>query len=686
MNNPLSPGLGMQPFRGTKMIEDDDFAGHTNANMPPEARPAGDHLKDVPLYNSRIIDTYVRLINRRYTHIDISDILAYAGMEIHEVNDPGHWFSQDQVNRFHERLSQMTRNPNISREAGRYGASPDASGLIRPYILGMVDPAKAYSMVSRAAGKFTRSTIFESKRLGSNKVEIKVTPFPGVREEPFQCLNRIGFLESITAGFINKLPKIEHPECIFRGGQCCRYRIAWETSLPILWRRLNPIALTGLVSWSIWVMLFMPQLSLVAAVAAPLTVFLLLSLICDHLEKMELKASLQHLMDSTENLLDQININYNNSVITNEIGVAISGKTNVADVLNGIVQTLKKRIDFDRGLILLANEDKTRLIFQGGFGYSPQHRNLIKGLRFHLDKPRSRGIFILSFREKKPFLINNVDEIHDRLSSRSLQFAKIIGSKSFLCCPIVVDGEPFGILAVDNLTSKRPLVETDLRLLQGISAFLGISIKNAKLIEARERQMRSILKVLGASIDARDPMTKGHSEKVTEYAMEICAELGVRNDYKEAVRVAAFLHDYGKIGVPDAVLKKPGRLTAEEIRIVQTHAQKTQAILEQIHFDGIFKKVPEIAGDHHEKFDGSGYPKGLRGTQIPLGARIIAVADFFEAITSQRHYHNPMHQDEAIRLLKTEAGSSFDPSVVDAFLRVYRQQKIHPWGDQVMSA
>jgi HD-GYP domain-containing protein (c-di-GMP phosphodiesterase class II) len=243
-----------------------------------------------------------------------------------------------------------------------------------------------------------------------------------------------------------------------------------------------------------------------------------------------------------------------------------------------------------------------------------------------------------------------------------------------------------GILAVDNLTSKRPLVETDLRLLQGISAFLGISVNNAKLIEARERQMRSILRVLGASIDARDPMTKGHSEKVTEYAMEICAEMGLQDDYKEAVRMAAFLHDYGKIGVPDAVLKKPGRLTDEEIQIVQTHAQKTKAILDQIHFDGIFKKVPEIAGDHHEKFDGSGYPKGLIGTQIPLGARIIAVADFYEAITSQRHYHDPINRDKAVRLLKAHAGSSFDPAVVRAFLRFYRRQKAHQVDDQVMSA
>jgi HD-GYP domain-containing protein (c-di-GMP phosphodiesterase class II) len=290
-----------------------------------------------------------------------------------------------------------------------------------------------------------------------------------------------------------------------------------------------------------------------------------------------------------------------------------------------------------------------------------------------LDNPQSRGVFVVSCREQKAILVDDIDDIEGDLSERSLEFVKMVGSKSFICCPIIGDGDSLGILAVDNLDSKRPLVETDLRLLKGIAAVLGISIKNANLIEARERQTKSILHVLGASIDARDPLTKGHSEMVTEYAMGICETLGIDSAYKEAVRVAAFLHDYGKIGVPDAVLKKPGKLTMEEMGIIRTHASKTKAILEQIHFEGVFTEVPAIAGYHHEKYDGSGYPDGLRGEAIPLGARIIAVADFFEAITSMRHYRAPMGETEAMLLLRKKAGSFFDPQVVEAFTIYYLQ-------------
>ena len=135
------------------------------------------------------------------------------------------------------------------------------------------------------------------------------------------------------------------------------------------------------------------------------------------------------------------------------------------------------------------------------------------------------------------------------------------------------------------------------------------------------------------------------------------------------ISVASLLHDYGKIGVPDSILKKPGRLTKEEYETVKTHAQKTQSILEQINFEGIFRQVPEVAGSHHEKMDGSGYPNGLKGEEIPLGARIIAVADFFEAVTSKRHYRDPLPISYAFRLLEKGRGVHFDEKVVDAFIR-----------------
>ena len=256
---------------------------------------------------------------------------------------------------------------------------------------------------------------------------------------------------------------------------------------------------------------------------------------------------------------------------------------------------------------------------------------------------------------------------------KSLEFLKSTGSKSFVCCPIIYEKNSLGVLVVDNIEKKRALTQTDISLLMGIAPQIGISINNALLIELQKQQFNSILRVLAASIDARDPLTAGHSEKVTEYSLGIARELGISEDYCEVIGIAGLLHDYGKLGVRDDILKKPGVLTTEEHSGIKSHASKTKSILDQMNFNGNYSEIPLLAGAHHEKIDGSGYPNGLKGEEIPLGARIIAVADVFEALTAKRHYRDPMPVDEAIRHLREGINTSFDQKIVEAFIKYYQK-------------
>ncbi len=622
------------------------------------------------LYNSRIIDTYIKLIKHRYSFVDVNELIAHAGMEPYQVADQGHWFTQKQINLFYEKALKETGNPFIAREAGQYAASPDAIGMMRQYVLGMVGPASVYELIGKTTEKFVRSSSYQSKKISPHKIEVTVTPHAGVKEEPFQCQNRTGFLEAILLVFNSKAPKIEHRECLFKGHNHCRYAISWEMQPSAIWKRVRNI--TAAVFSLITFILLVVDANQLQGLMLPASIFLLLIiLIAENVEKREFRNSTHNLKESSDQLASQIENNYNITRITNEIGQAIANLTNREDILLQTIQIFRKRLDYDRGLILLANKDRSLLTFAGGFGYHERQLEYIQKAAFHLDNPSSKGVFVVSFKEKKPFLINDIKEIGNNLSRRSLAFAHQMGTQSFICCPIICDGESIGVLAVDNLRSKRPLVQSDLSLLMGIASVIGISISNANLLEARQRQFGSILHVLAASIDARDPLTAGHSEKVTDYAMGICEELKLSSTYREMIRVASLLHDYGKIGVPDAILKKPGRLTQEEYEKVKTHAEKTQKILEQVNFEGIFSQVPEIAGSHHEKIDGSGYPNGLKGEEIPLGARIIAVADFFEAVTAKRHYRDPLPISYAFRLLEKGRGVHFDEKIVDAFIRFY---------------
>jgi HD-GYP domain-containing protein (c-di-GMP phosphodiesterase class II) len=621
-----------------------------------------------PLYNSRIFDTYIRLIKKRYPHINVAELLSAANMAPYEIADQGHWFTQDQINLFHDKLVQFTDNDRISREAGRFATSPESIGAMRQYILGMLGPAKVYSSISKAARKLTRSTTYESRSLGRTKVEIVVRKNEGVVERPFQCENRMGFLEAISILFNNKTPRIEHPECMFRGHQFCRYIISWEKTYSDSLKKIrNYTALTLIAALAV---LLAHGTMLALAVFLPIAavVVLFLSLIAENREKRELLSGINNLETSNDRLLEQIEINYNNALMVNEIGLVVSMQTSIEAILKEVTQIFQKRLNYDRGIILLVNEDRTRLAFRAGFGYSDEMQNILQSTRFRLDLPDSKGVFIVSFREKKPFIINDMNEISGDLSEKSMAFARIMKSQSFICCPILCDGEAVGILAADNVKSKRPLIHSDMSLLMGVASVIGISIRNADLHFAREKQFRSTLQVLAASIDARDPLTAGHSEKVTQYAMAICDRLNLSREYCEVIRVAAALHDYGKIGVPDALLKKEGRLTMEEYEVVKTHAAKTREILEQINFQGLFSQVPAIASAHHEKIDGTGYPLGLEGDSIPLGAQIISVADFYEAITSTRHYRAPMPEGQAIALLRQGIGTHFKEEIVENFI------------------
>jgi HD-GYP domain-containing protein (c-di-GMP phosphodiesterase class II) len=632
-------------------------------------------VDDRPLYNSRLIDTYIKLIKRHYNYVNIYELLNYAQMEPYQVSDQGHWFTQKQIDLFYEKVVQLTGNVNMAREAGQYSASPEALGVMRQWFLGFMDPAHAFETIKKASPNFTRSSIYESKKIASNKVQITVTPKEGITERSFQCENRIGFFEAAVMMFGFEKPKILHSECMFNSDKVCRYIVSWKKTFSSFWKKIRNYS--TLFSFFTCVVFFFINSLITMKVILPVStiIVLLLTLICVSIEKKELKTSLDNIRGSSDKLLKQIDINYNNTLMSNEIGQAVSKQISIEDVLENVIQIVRNRLDYDRGLILLANSEKNMLKFRVGHGYTDDQLSLLKKTAFHLDRPESKGAFVVSFREQKPFLINNIEDIENELSLRSLAFAKKLGTQAFICCPIICDKESIGIFAVDNLKSKRALLQSDLSLLMGIAPAIGISIRNAQLLEARERQFRSILEVLAVSIDARDPLTAGHSQKVTEYTLGICNELGLSEDESEMIRVAALLHDYGKIGVPDAILKKSGKLTKEEYEIVKTHAVKTREILEQINFEGIFSQVPEIAGAHHEKIDGSGYPKGLKGKEIPLGARIIAVADVFEAITAKRHYRDPMPLEAAFDLLWKQSGIHFDEKIVEAFYNYYT--KVH---------
>ena len=456
-----------------------------------------------PLYNSRNIKNYLEFIEANYSDIDVNALLKHGEMTQYEVDDPAHWFTQQQVDRFHEIVVEKTGNENISREVGRYAASSKASEILKRYTLGFVTPASAYWMFEKISPHLTRSHTFKAKRLGLNKVEVSATPHPGVEDKPYQCEVRIGLLEAIAKVFTNKLAKIEHPTCIHKGGDTCHYLITWERTPSLFWRRIrNYSIILGLIA-SVALYFTLPLTAWTILVLFCASITLTLTLHSEQIEKKELAKTIEIQGDIGKDQLDEINIRYNNALLIREIGQAISTILDTRKLLEAVIEAMEKRLDFDRGGIWLPDSDNTRLIYYVGYGYGSEIENILRKTVFHLDRPRSRGPAVQAFKRQRSYMVNDVNEIRGDLSKRTMKFVKNIGTQSFICVPIIYERESLGLLMVDNLRSKRTFTQSDMSLLMGIASQIAVSITNAnsfQKIQESEERYRTLFE------DSRDPI------------------------------------------------------------------------------------------------------------------------------------------------------------------------------------
>ncbi|MCF8076208.1 MAG: GAF domain-containing protein [Desulfotignum sp.] len=268
--------------------------------------------------------------------------------------------------------------------------------------------------------------------------------------------------------------------------------------------------------------------------------------------------------------------------------------------------------------------------------------------------------------------------------SRQFDIRNDFRTRSMLCMPIHNrTGKRIGIIQVINKTDGTRFNKADESLLQGLISQVAIALENSFLMDEVEASFESSIRTLSATVDAKHHLTHGHSQRVTAYSLLIARQMGLSQGDLLVLEYAALLHDIGKIAVPDKVLLKNGRFTDEERMEMNIHPVKTREILKQFRFPAALREVPVIAGYHHEKYNGKGYPEGLAGEDLPLGSRIMAVADVFDALTSPRDYpkydkdevmsHQAMPLERAVKILESERDEHFDSRVVDAFMAVLPQ-------------
>ena len=348
-----------------------------------------------------------------------------------------------------------------------------------------------------------------------------------------------------------------------------------------------------------------------------------------------------------------------------KIGQAVAAEKDINLLIKTIAEETKSALNADRCTVFLFDKETNELYSKVATGLD------IQELRIPADKGLAGHVV------QTGETINIKDAYNDPRFNSDVDKETGYRTKNMLCMPIKnFNQEIIGVFQVLNKFDEY-FTPDDEDLLVAIASSAGISLENARLFERQRKLLEeqrivldSFIETLATSIDARDKITSGHSARVRMYSSLIAHEFGMEQNDLSILEKAAALHDIGKIGIKDAVLQKEGKLTPEEYKHIQQHVEITHHILEKIHMSKDFQQITEIACSHHEKFDGTGYYRHLKGEEIPFGGRILAVSDVFDAITSKRHYRDKMPIVKVIDIIKDGAGSHFDPLVVEKFLAI----------------
>jgi putative nucleotidyltransferase with HDIG domain len=345
------------------------------------------------------------------------------------------------------------------------------------------------------------------------------------------------------------------------------------------------------------------------------------------------------------------------------VGHVINSSLGSEAVLDEVIDSVIALMRAERGMILLRN----------GHGDFPikaargmDHANL-NGDNFSVSKTIVQRVAETG----RPVLTTNAQEDPRFGQQRSVLEYNL---RSILCVPLKLKKEIIGVIFVDSRVYSGLFDENDLEMLSAFADQAAVAIDSARMFDKLQKANTELKDAYDATLNGwaltlelRDKETEGHTQRVTAITEVLAKKLGIKGNELEHVRRGSLLHDIGKMAIPDYILLKRGELTLTERKFMELHPEFAKDMLQKIEF---LHPALDIPYCHHEKWDGTGYPRNLRGEEIPFAARIFAVVDVWDALTSERPYRKPLAPEEVRKLIREQSGKHFDPKVVEAFLSI----------------
>jgi putative nucleotidyltransferase with HDIG domain len=351
-------------------------------------------------------------------------------------------------------------------------------------------------------------------------------------------------------------------------------------------------------------------------------------------------------------------------VLLSHLSQILNSTLNYREIQRRGMEATTRLMKAESGSLLLVDEKKGQLHFEVVLGDKEED---IKTISLNLGE----GIAGWVAKHGKPLIVNSPRK--DKRFFKGVDERTEFKTRNIICVPVKVKEKTIGVLEAINKQGGRRFDNEDLSLFTSLADQAAIALDNSRLYRELEEMFFQTADSLADAIEKRDPYTGGHTQRVTLYSQAIAKYLELNPLERKWLKIASVLHDIGKIGIEDKILKKPERLNLEEFDLIKNHSDIGAKIIE--HIRQLKEIVPGVKY-HHEQPDGKGYPEGLKGEEIPLIAKIVAVADTYDAMTTDRPYRKAMEKEVAIGELKMCSGTQLDKEVVEAFIQAYQKGEI----------